>query len=137
MAERSKIDVFITYAAHDADLAAALSEELERRGLQVWYSSGKLRSGEPWLRKMEDALDSAGSCVVLFSQEALDSPNVTLELGFALGQSKKVVPVFLSREARRNAPAFLGEVHGILAEGKSAKVIAEKVAEALQASAAA
>lgn len=133
MANTEKYDVFLSFAAKDSNYARAISKELARRGLHVWEAKSEIPAGEPWAKKLEAALLSASSCVVLISEEALDSPWVNFELGAAFGRSKKVVPVYLSRGARRHARSLFSSLAGIVAEDMSPKDVAAKVADAMGA----
>lgn len=85
---------------------------------------------------LEQALQSASWYIVLISEDALVSPYVNFEIGAALGSHKKLLPVFLSKRAKRKALALLKRMKGILAEGLSPKDIAERVAQAIEKEAA-
>jgi TIR domain len=86
-------DVFISYAHGDRPKAAALARALEHRGLQVWWDPD-LRAGDPWARKIEQAVEEALSVVVLWSAQAVESQWVSAEARVGLDE-KKLVPVRL------------------------------------------
>jgi TIR domain-containing protein len=86
--------------------------------------------------KIGKALRAATCYVVLISEDALSSPNVNFEIGAALGSHKKLLPVFLSKRAKRKALALLKRRRGILAEGLSPNDIADRVAQAIEKEAA-
>jgi len=86
-------DVFISYAHGDRPKAAALARALEHRGLQVWWDPD-LRAGDPWARKIEEAVEAALCVVVLWSAEAVESRWVSAEARVGLDE-EKLVPVRL------------------------------------------
>jgi len=86
-------DVFISYAHADRPKAAALTKALEHRGLRVWWDPD-LRAGDPWARRIEEAVEAALCVVVLWSAQAVESQWVSAEARVGLDQ-KKLVPVRL------------------------------------------
>lgn len=124
--------IFISYTRSDFQFARTLSRALHRRGLNVWFDAGAVRTGDSIKLELERALQAASWYVVLISDESLVSPWVNFELGAAFGQGKRVLPVFLSKQSQRQAPALLARVQGILAEGLSPEAVAGKVAQVVE-----
>jgi len=123
--------VFLSCSVSDSRFALALAKALGKHGVKVWFAETP-RTGttfERWLRK---ALKTAAWHVVLASDQALTSPWVNFELGAALGEGKRVVPVFLSDAARRDAHSPLTLYQGIMAQGMSPGDLAERVLELIE-----
>jgi TIR domain-containing protein len=135
MINGKKPRVFISYAAAESSVASALSKTLNELGIQAW-SPDRLETNQRAARMLEQALQSASWYIVLISEDALLSPYVNFEIGAALGSHKKLLPVFLTKRAKRKALALLKRRRGILAEGLSPKDIADKVAQAIEKEAA-
>lgn len=135
MARDTGRDIFISHTASESSVAQALSRALSARGLHAWAAE-KLNGGHQSAEKIGKALRAATCYVVLISEDALSSPNVNFEIGAALAAQKKLLPVFLSKRARRKAHAPLRHLKGILAEGLSPKDIADRVARAIEKEAA-
>jgi hypothetical protein len=127
--------IFISHAASDSSFAQALSKALSARGLHAWAPE-KLNGGHQTAEKIGKALRAATWYVVLISESALSSPNVNFEIGAALAAQKKLLPVFLSKRAKRKALALLKRMRGIVAEGLSPKDISDRVAQAIEKEAA-
>jgi TIR domain-containing protein len=127
--------IFISHSYSDSSTAKALSKALSEHGLEtLWVDT--LEPGSEVAKKLGNALRSAGWYVVLVSEESLKSPNVNFEIGAAMGGKKRVLPVFLTRSARKKASSPLSGFEGILVEGLSPRAIAEKVAQAIEKEAA-
>jgi hypothetical protein len=71
--------------------------------------------------------------IVFVSATALRSPSINFEIGAAVGGDKKVVPVFLTEAARRDAPALLSAVQGIDAHDLKPNEVAAQIADAVAA----
>jgi len=123
--------IFLSYSASDSRFAQALSKALEKRGAKVW-SLEKLQPGVAWERELRRAFKTAAWHVLLVSDDALTSRWFNFELGAAFGQGKRILPVFLSKAARRDAHSPLTQFQGIMAQGMSAGDVAERVLEVIE-----
>lgn len=89
------MQVFISHAAFDADLAQRIARQLRAQGLEVWDGS-QILPGDNWGLKLAEALQTSNAMVVLLTKNAARSPNVSHEIGYALGNLEyrgRVVPV--------------------------------------------
>jgi TIR domain len=78
--------VFISHASTDAALARRIASVLRQAGLKVWDDTQVL-PGENWGKKLGEALQESEAMVVLWTSDAVRSPNVHSEVGYALGQA--------------------------------------------------
>ena len=63
-------DVFISHATEDKDaVARPLAEELQRRGIRVWYDEFVLRLGDSLRREIDRGLGSCRFGVVILSHQ--------------------------------------------------------------------
>jgi hypothetical protein len=108
-------------------LVKALSDDVVVSQPTDHHGVGK--GSESIMKRIRKQLDLASAVIVLVSEKSLDSPWVNFEIGAALGLDKVVIPIFLSRSAQRLAPKALCEIEGIVAEGVSSRVVAERVIE--------
>jgi len=87
--------VFISHASTDTPLAKRVAAVLRESGFQVWDDT-EIFPGENWAAKLAEALQESDAMVVLLTPDSLRSPNVTYEVGYALGKANykgRVVPV--------------------------------------------
>ncbi len=123
--------VFIAHSTSESVLARRLSRALAHRGIRV-AGPEKMSLTAEVARQLEEALRGAECYIVLVSEEALVSPDVNFEIGAALGGDKKLLPVYLSKRARRKAHPPLKRFRGIMAEGLAANEIADKIARLME-----
>ena len=89
-----KVDkVFISYAQHDQEWVHQLTEELSKKGVNVWIAEKEIAIGESIEDKLEEGLRSSGSIVFVLGPESVHSYNLFFELGAALGMGKRVIAI--------------------------------------------
>jgi len=91
-------DVFISYASADREVARAVADELEQRGLAVWWDR-VIPPGRQYDEVIEEHLASARCVVVLWSAAAAASKWVRIEAGEALRRDR-LVPALIEAEVR-------------------------------------
>jgi hypothetical protein len=73
------IDVFVSFARADKDVAHALAKNLRDRGLSTWLDD-ELQPGEEWNSKLRNVINKSRLCLVLVSEKAsAHSPLVSKE----------------------------------------------------------
>jgi hypothetical protein len=129
--------VFISHAFADKDLAQQVADVLRASGFQVWDESQVL-PGDNWGEKLAEALQDSDAMVVLLTRNSLQSPNVSYEIGYALGKKAykdRVVPVIVGSPKqlpRDKIPWVLNRFHVIdLAETGSEEGL-RRIAQVLQ-----
>ena len=87
--------VFISHASTDAKLAKCVAEVLRDAGFQVWDET-QILPGDNWGGKLAEALQESEAMVVLLTPNSLHSPNLSYEVGYALGKADykgRLIPV--------------------------------------------
>lgn len=87
-------DVFISYRRSDQTVARSLVQELEQRGVRVWWDQ-KIEGGQDWRDAIVEGLQSSTCLVILFSEECNGSKQLKKELAIADTLNKLVVPVLI------------------------------------------
>jgi hypothetical protein len=90
--------VFISHAADGAEIASEVARSLRRQGLEVWFGQSEILPGDNWADQVSRALRESQAMVVLFTPQAVNSPNVQWEIGFALGAREyrgRLIPVLV------------------------------------------
>lgn len=89
----SQPPIFISYSRQDAEFALQLGRDLREAGVHLWIDQLDIPPGGRWDREVERALKACRTLIVVLSPEAVASENVMDEVGYALSESKRVVPV--------------------------------------------
>ncbi len=129
------MQVFLSYAAKDSEIARDLASRLTKNGLEVWLAEDHVYPGDNAHLKIGEALEDSDAMVVLLSPDAVKSPQVLNEIGFALGARQfknKLVPV-LVRPTNR-VPWILRKMQVIRAK-RNLKETGKEIAKALKRSA--
>ena len=92
----SRLKVFISHAPGDDDAARAIAAELRQAGFSVFVPAEAMLPGDNVMLAIGKALESADAMVIVLSPEWTRSPNLVLEMGFALGKERfagRLIPV--------------------------------------------
>lgn len=94
--QRSRSDVFISYASSDFAHAAAVCRYLEERGLTCWIAPRDIERGIlPYPEALQSGLAQSRAVVVLVSETANLSVHIPRELDLALERKLSIVPLRL------------------------------------------
>ena len=96
--EHNPVRVFLSYTQADQAFAKALSQELTRRGLDVWSDEQKILPGDNWGASIAEALRRSKAMVVLISPDSMRSKFVRSEIQYALGDlgyEQRIFPVMV------------------------------------------
>lgn len=95
------MNVFISYASSDRDLADTLAETLSEFGLDAWQAEKNVLPGENWAKKIGEALEESDALVVILSPDAEHTSLMRSEISFAMGNKQfknKVIPIYRGDE---------------------------------------
>ncbi len=134
------MQVFISYACEDGELARRLSRSLQDAGFDVWLDENNILPGDNWAEKVSQALKESQAMVVLVSPAAMDSKWVRHEIEFALGAkeySGRLVPVFVGprdKIPKDKLPWSLRRLRGIELTDQTEEESLREIAEVLSGS---
>src|ERR1051326_1385097 len=57
-------EVFVSYASENRETALAMANDLQRRGLRVWFDQFEIDSGEPFADRILEGLDQSDNAAV-------------------------------------------------------------------------
>jgi formylglycine-generating enzyme required for sulfatase activity len=107
--------VFLSYSRNDQPAAINLRGQLERHGLSVFKDDERIRAGELWLDRLQEAVDGCGAFVVLVGRDGVRrwigaETQAALNRHFAPHDDTKRLPIFpilLDGTEAETLPAFL------------------------------
>jgi hypothetical protein len=126
------MQVFLSYENSDKEFASALSSELAKRGVSVWWDQQNLLPGDNWSLEIGKALAKSQAMVVLISPESMRSRKVRQEIEYALGHSgfeHRLFPVEV--RPTDEVPWILSRFQ-ILKGAHSPKKVGQTIADALE-----
>jgi len=94
---------FISYASQDAAVANSVVENLEQHGLKCWLAPRDVRPGAQYADAIVEAINEAGSVVLLLSQSAVSSPHVGREVERAASKHKPIIALRIDAAALNRA----------------------------------
>ena len=87
--------VFISYSRKDVESVNAIREILDRNGISYWIDKDGIFSGENYKEVIVDAIEASKAVIFVSSANSNASINVIRELGYAVKQSRTIIPVML------------------------------------------
>jgi hypothetical protein len=130
MTEPPHYDVFLSYSGKDRDWVGAFTESLQDSGVKNWFDVSSLAPGERWQDRIQEALRDSKFLIVIVSEESMDSPWTFFELGAAVADRKRIIPVITSDIKIERLPSLL-RPYQFLRES-SPSVAGKRVAEVIK-----
>ncbi|MCE5238190.1 TIR domain-containing protein [bacterium] len=90
---QTRIDIFVSYAQNDREVAEAVAASLEDAGAFCWIAPRDILPGADYGAEIVRGIASAAMFVLVFSQHADRSPYVLREVDFALAEGKVILPI--------------------------------------------
>jgi TIR domain/Sulfatase-modifying factor enzyme 1 len=119
-------DVFISHASEDKDIARNLAYRLEDSGLQVWFDSFQLNTGDSLRGKIDEGLAASEYGVVILSQAFFAKKWPQRELNGLLSREEEgrkiILPVWhgiTASDIRKYSPILADKLAPSTAEGIS------------------
>lgn len=131
--------VFVSHASEDkADVARPLAEELQRRGIDVWFDEYDISTGDSLLKKIDQGLLSCQYGVVVVSHSFLSKTWAQVELDALVTKEtllgkKTVLPVWHRigiREVAQYSPVLASKV-GVSTQ-KGIPYVANRIVQAVE-----
>lgn len=85
--------VFLSYSTKDHAAAEAICKALEAAGIRCWIAPRDIVAGQQWGGSIVSAVESSEAVVVVFSEHANASPQVTREMEIAVAKRLPLIPV--------------------------------------------
>lgn len=106
--------VFISHSHKDHPFAQKLAQDLDSRGVDVWYSQWNMKPGDSLVRKVAEGIISSGAMLVLLSRNSVESEWVEKELNLAMRNNlaklgMRILPVLIEDCAFPRSFHFLGD----------------------------
>ena len=116
--------VFVSHRHRDSAWAKSLVKQLQARGFEVWLDESELRPGDDLAEQIRQAIRESDTVVSVIGGYQ-PSPNVLVEMGMALAQGKRVLPIVIDSATDISTLADFARLHSIRTND------AEQVAEAI------
>ncbi len=84
--------VFISHASEDRDIAQAVCEAIEGRGVPCWIAPRDITPGKDYAQALYDAIGECTSLVLVFSEHSNRSPQVRREVERAARDGDPIIP---------------------------------------------
>lgn len=97
MASEKQRKTFLSYSRFNKDFAIKLAKELKSEGFDIWLDQLDIPAGSRWDREVEKALRESEIFMIILTPTSVDSENVLDEIGYAIDNGKRFLPVLLEK----------------------------------------
>ncbi len=122
--------IFVSHSSRDNDWCRCFVSTLQGIGYSVWFDEKGLYTGEQWIAKIEQELQSRDTFLIIVTPNSWASEWVQKELRLAMSQRKRIVAVFYKST---NVDGFIRTYQRIDVLGQDCTVAAHAVSDALEA----
>src|SRR5689334_11353856 len=129
MAERRPTRIFLSYAPQDSDWAKEFAAALREAGVTGVFDASELLPGDLWVDRTEEALRQSRVFVLIVSPHTRESPQALFELGAAMGDDKRIIPVLVDDVPAGALPPFVRKYQPL--RESSPRAAGERLADAL------
>ncbi len=95
MAAEKQRSTFISYSRVNKDFAVKLAKELRADGYSIWLDQLDIPTGARWDNELEKALEECEIFLLILTPAAITSENVKDEIGYAIDNRKRILPLML------------------------------------------
>jgi TolB-like protein/Flp pilus assembly protein TadD len=88
-------EVFVSYSRDDERLVFDLAAKLRAAGVSLWIDQGALDAASLWSEQIVNALESAKVLLLMVTESAVHSHNVTKEVSLVSERKGQILPVHL------------------------------------------
>lgn len=90
-----KNKIFLSYSYNDRPWVEQFAIALEKEGIDVWFDFHDMALGENITERLQSALRASNTLVVLLSSNSVKSRGIFFELGAAIADSKRIIPIVI------------------------------------------
>ena len=95
MDNNKHFNVFLSYSHHDTKWVQEFTSVLKTSGISTCFDVNEIDPGEKWQEAMQKALRESKTLVVFLSHNNVNSPSTLFELGAAVADNKKIIPILV------------------------------------------
>jgi hypothetical protein len=127
--KRRSYDVFLSYSSASQPWVRKFTDALTASGVSAWFDAHEILPGERWQAQIEKALRQSRVLILVLTPESVQRPWTFFELGAALADGKRIVPVLSDDVDPADIPAVVRQFQFV--REKSPEAAAKRVAEAV------
>ena len=117
--------VFLSHSSADKATMKELKKSLEKYGIRVWLDENMIVPADPFIKRMDQGLDTSDFVVLWLTAKSLESPFVEHEWKSVLANQL----ILVEAEDNLKIPDSISKIKPIKARGKSIDEVAQKIAK--------
>ncbi|MGA1870590.1 MAG: toll/interleukin-1 receptor domain-containing protein [bacterium] len=125
----SKNKIFLSYSHADRAWVEQFVHSLTSHQIDVWYDVNDIKAGDRWQDLIQDALRKSSILVAILSKSSINRPWMFFEVGAAVADGKRVIPVLIQGLDVRDLPSLLIQFQVVAVDDphKAGEIVAQAV----------
>jgi len=105
--------LFISYSRKDVDFARRITERFEAEGLEAWVDWQDIPPSVDWMKEIQAGIEEADIFLYLVSPDSISSRVCAEEVGHAVLNGKRIIPVIMREIDAKSAPDTITHLNWI------------------------
>ena len=105
--------LFISYSRKDVDFARRITERFEAEGLEAWVDWQDIPPSVDWMKEIQTGIEEADIFLYLVSPDSISSKVCAEEVGHAVLNGKRIIPVIVREIDAKTAPDTITHLNWI------------------------
>jgi TIR domain-containing protein len=105
--------LFVSYSRKDTEFTRRITERFETEGLDAWVDWQDIPPSVDWMREIQTGIEDADVFLFLVSPDSISSPICADEVGHAVLNGKRIIPVIVRDFDAKLAPATITHLNWI------------------------
>jgi hypothetical protein len=102
-----KPQIFLSYSYQDKTWVSEFAHALQEQGVNIWFDAEQIALGDKLQDRLENALRGSNVLVVILSKNSVQSRWMYFEIGAALADNKKIIPIVVDDVGHEQLPPLL------------------------------
>ena len=130
MTEKHNHNILLSYSSEDKPWVSEFLATLKGAGIENWFDASDLNPGERWQEKILEALRDSEPLVFVLSPNSIESPWTFFEIGAAVADRKRIIPIITEDFDLSKLPLLLRPYQFL--QASSPQAAGKRVAEVLE-----
>jgi TIR domain-containing protein len=105
--------LFVSYSRPDTEFTRRIAERLEADGLEAWVDWQDIPPSVDWMKEIQKGIEDADVFLFLVSPDSIASPICADEVGHALQNGKRIIPLIVRDIDAKSAPTTIRHLNWI------------------------
>ena len=105
--------LFVSYSRRDTEFTRQITDRLQADGLESWVDWQDIPPSVDWMKEIQKGIEDADVFLFLVSPDSIASPICADEVGHAIQNGKRIIPIIVRDFDAKSAPTTITHLNWI------------------------